>query len=242
MSNNFNEYQKTFFQLSTSAEKSISDISTTATKAMYDTQSVVSPTAEAFKLLASNITPLAETIKHSQIALSLLAEKLTSQIPQIHECTFSCTEIPKIPLDAFDFIHKINFQDDCIDLTEDNCNTVNTLLNLTDSLTPSTIIPNTKTPMNQFIISILIPVIIGLLQLGQNAYYHQQDSIESLRTQVQEQEQKYRNQILTLLTDIQNSLSDLQESHQCTSSDEPFHQSEESVHTTDDQSRTDVAE
>ncbi len=153
------------------------------------------------------------------------------------------TNIPTIPNDAFDFLNEIDFQNEYIELTENDCYSINALFNFVDLECPVKPVPHNKTSSIQFALTILIPIIIGFLQLAQNAYYHHQDSFETQNTQILEQE--YYEQLLQIHTEIQNTLNDFrksQESRPCNCADAPAPQSEEFTDVQDNQSHVVPAE
>ena len=155
----------------------------------------------------------------------------------------SIAEKAGIPQDAFDFLKELDFQNEHIELTEENCDSINKLSKLSSAENPVIITPNSKTPTVQFVISILIPIIIGFLQLWQNERHYKQDSIVEQNAKIQEQE-RYE-QMMQSLSDIIDSLNDIQESQEscpCSHSDVPVLQDEAPTDTPGAQSQDDFAE
>lgn len=155
----------------------------------------------------------------------------------------SIAEKVGISQSAFDFLKELDFQNEHIELTEEDCDSINKLSKLSSTENPVIVTPNGKTPTVQFIISILIPIIIGFLQLWQNECHYKQDSIVEQNAKIQEQE-RYE-QMMQSLSDIIDSLNDIQESQEscpCSHSDVPVLQDEAPTDTPDAQSQDDFAE
>lgn len=144
---------------------------------------------------------------------------------------------------SFDFLKRINIQEDFIELTENDCDTINTLLESSDAPHPPTKISKGKMAVTEFIKAVLIPILAFLLPMMQNAYYNKITSLESKNQQIQEQE--YCEQILQSLTDFQNSLTAIQEAQEscsCNHSAVPALQDEELTDTSCEQYQADTAE
>lgn len=182
--------------------------------------------------LSKAITAFSRSI--SSICFSDQFIEISALLSAISNSMILLAEKAGIPQNSFDFLKEFDFQSEHIELTEENCNSINNLSKLSSAENPVIVTPNSKTPTIQFVISILIPIIIGLLQMGQNAYYHHQSSIESKI--IQDQEQEYQEQLLKILTDICSSME------QSTPSDEPAHQCESPAHMPGDQSHNAPAE
>ncbi len=185
-------------------------------------------------ILATSLSPtehFIETSKQLSVLYSIMLSKLT------------ITDTTSISDDAFDFLDEIDFQDEYIEFTEENCDSINALLDLTDIENTSKVTPTNKTPTIQFIISVFVPIIIGFLQLWQNEEHYKLDSIEVQDTQMQEQE--HYEQMMQSLSDIIDSLNELQESQEsypCNHSDVPVLQNEASTDMSDVQPQGDSAE
>lgn len=200
-------------------EKSVTAIQSENTKASIENLSMA---LTAFSRSLSSIRSSDQLIEIT-VLLSALSNSMSS-----------IAKKAGIPQNSFDFLKELNFQNEHIELNEENCDAINNLSRLSSTENRVIVTPNSKTPTVQFVISVLIPIIIGLLQVGQNAYYHYQDSVES--KVIQDQEQEYQEQLLKILTDICSSME------QSTPSDEPVHQHEPSTHMSDDQSHNAPAE
>lgn len=186
------------------------------------TQMSINALGESLKnitsILTTSLNPSASLIETSK-QLSYLCKIMLSSL--------TITDAPPISDNAFDFLEEIDFQNEYIELTEENCDSINELLDLTDTENSSKVMPADKTPTIQFIISVLVPIIIGFLQLWQNEEHYKLDSIEAQNVQMQEQENY--EQIMQKLSDIIDSLNELQESQEscpCNHSDVPALQDE----------------
>lgn len=189
-----------------------------------------------------NITSILTTSLNPSASL-VEASKQLSYLCKIMLSSLTITDAPPISDNAFDFLDKIDFQNEYIELTEENCDSINELLDLTNAENSSKVKPTDKTPTIQFIISVLVPVIIGFLQLWQNEEHYKLNSIEAQNVQMQEQENY--EQIMQKLSDIIDSLNELQESQgscPCNHSDVPVLQDEVPTDTPDVQPQDDSAE
>ena len=154
-------------------------------------------------------------------------KELALQMSDLCKNTLSILENFEIPDSTLDFWENMDFQSEYIELTTDNCDSINALLDLTNVEDTPKVTPNDKTPAIQFWLSIIIPIIIGIMQLWQNENHYKLDSIETQNIQVQEQE-RYE-QIMQSLSDIIDSLNEIQESQEscpCSHSDAPVPQDE----------------
>lgn len=193
-----------------------------------------------FDTLKDSIEKLTHTL--ASCYTKPLANSL-SQLSDLCNTRLLKIELPRIPPNALSFIDEINFREECIDLTESECDSINTLFELADIESPLKVESHSKISTIQFVISILIPIIIGFLQLWQNEQHSNSDSIEAQKEQIKEQE--YYNGIIQDLSAIINSLNELQESQvscPCNHSDVPVLQDERSTEMSCDQFQDDSAE
>lgn len=176
-----------------------------------------SPLIEQQAKLASNaLNSISEALQESFYNLATyynqnIAVDLANQIFALTSVMVSAIEIPSISLPALNFLKEIDFQSGYIELTEDDCDSINTLLN---SSVASTDVPakvsKGKINVVDFIKTVLIPVLALLLPMMQNSFYNKQASLESQKAQIQEQE--YQAQILQTMSDMVNALESIQES------------------------------
>lgn len=137
---------------------------------------------------------------------------ITALFSDLSNSMSSIVEKAGIPQNSFDFLKELNFQNEHIELTEENCDAINTLSRLSSTENPVIVTPNSKTSTVQFVISILIPIIIGFLQLWQNERHYKQDSIVAQNAKMQEQE--CYEQAIQILLEIIDSPNEIQESQE----------------------------
>lgn len=90
-------------------------------------------------------------------------------------------------LPALDFLTEINLQKDYIELTEDDCNSINALLESSDpAIDDSEKVSKGKMSVTDFIKNVLIPILAILLPMLLTIYYHKVDSIESEKRHIEE--------------------------------------------------------
>lgn len=170
-------------------------------------------------------------------------KELALQLSDLCKNTLLILENSETPEDSLAFLDSIDIQKEYVELSEEDCNSINILLDLTNVDEAPKATPADKTPTVQFFLTIIIPIIIGFLQLWQNENHYKMDSIEAQNTQIQEQE-RYE-QLMQSLSDIIDSLNELQESQEscpCNHSDAPVLQDEVPTDTPDAQLPDDSAE
>lgn len=228
---------------------------------------------ESTKTLAENIAKTLEDFSTSTasyyLAMSEQISEVTSHLSELCQSIISSIEIPSISTESLEFLKNIDYQTGYIELNEDNCDSINTLLESSDASNDvSKKISKGKLSITDFIKTVLIPILAILLPMMQNSYYQKLNTIESQKTHAEElklqereldireqefqneilqsqNEQEYYEQMLQMLTEIQDSLDQLQESQEsypCNHSDAPTLQNEESTDTPDVQFQDDSAE
>ena len=224
-------YSNNYKYLAETIRKSLTPIAelyTKSTKASFDELTY------KLKELCNIMVPMYSAEHFKELAL---------QISDLQKNMLLILNNPEIPDNALDFLEDIDIQNEYVELTEENCDSINALLDLTNVEGTPKVNPNEKTPAIQFWLSIIIPIIIGFLQLWQNENHYKLDSIETQNVQIQEQE-RYE-QIMQSLSDIIDSLNEIRESQEscpCNHSDAPAPQDEEPSDMLDDQSHSDSAE
>lgn len=169
--------------------------------------------------------------------------KLASQISDLCNIILLSFDGSSGEEESLSFFETIDFQSEFVELTEEDCNSINSLLELTSVENAPKISPHDRTPTIQFILSIVIPMIIGILQMRQSENHYKLDSIETQNIQAQEQE-RYE-QIMQGMSDIIDSLNELQESQEsrpCNHSDVPILRDEVPSDMPDVQSQGDSVE
>lgn len=146
----------------------------------------------------------------------------------------SAIESSSVQLPNLNFLSEINLQKDCVELTEDDCDSISTILDSSDTPHSLTKISKEKIAVPDFIKSILIPIFIALLQMLQTSYYNKMNAIESQKAymethQLQDEEIKLlyeqislQKQEIQIITDHAVSLEDkLNELVDCINAQEP---------------------
>lgn len=139
----------------------------------------------AFSALTTQITELCNIIM--PIYSSEHFMDLASQMSELCKNMLSILNNPTMPDNAFDFLNNINLQDEYIELTEDNSNSINTFLESSNAANDAPEkIQKGKIAVPDFIKSVLIPVLSILLPMLLNLYYHKVNSIESQKQYIAE--------------------------------------------------------
>ncbi len=87
----------------------------------------------------------------------------------------------------FDFLKNLNFQEDFVNLTDNDCNSINAILETSDFSDDVPLkVSNGKMAMADFIKSVLIPILAIVLPMLLTIYYHKVDSIESQKQYIEE--------------------------------------------------------
>jgi len=196
-----------------------------------------SPFIESQTAFISNaFNSITDTLQESLCSIAAgysqnTAAILANEIAALVNAMIPAIELPCISLPDVNFLKEINFQEEYIELTEDDCNAINTLLESPDTNNDASgKVSKGKIAVEDFIKAILIPIFAILLPMMQNSYYNKIVSLESQKEQIREQE--YQAQVLQTMSDMVNSLELIQESLERL----PAHDShaEESQHYFDD--------
>lgn len=173
-----------------------------------------------FKLPQDSINALSKSAK--AISASVYPSNLTDQLAEIttalsalSKATLSNVESTTIFSNALNFFGNINLQNEQnehIELTENDCDSINTILKSSNTVDVPAKISKGKIALADFIRTVLIPILAILLPMIQNSYYHKVNSIESQKAhieelQIQEQELQIREQELhTAEQQLQNDI------------------------------------
>ncbi len=167
--------------------------------------------------------------------LSEIADLLT----KVCQSAISNSELLTKPQYSFEFLKNIDLHNEYIDLTEDDCSSINILLESSGISDDAPPVSKGKMAVSDFIGAILIPILAILLPMMQNSCYNKMNSLEA------QNKQEYCDQTVQILTEIQHSLIQIQESqesHSCSCSDAPAPQDKASTDMQDDQAHNDSAE
>lgn len=108
------------------------------------------------------------------------------QFSAVYDSMPPVIEFSSTAFDSLNFLKDIDFHKEYIELTDDDCNSINTIL---QSPGASDDIPfkvsKGKIAVSDFIKTILIPILAILLPMLLTAYYHKVDSIESQKRYIE---------------------------------------------------------
>lgn len=113
------------------------------------------------------------------------------QLSAIYDSMPRAIEFSSIAFDSLNFLKDIDFQEEYIELTDDDCNSINTILQspgASDDNPPK--VSKGKIAISDFIKTILLPILAILFPILLTAYYHKVDSIESQKRYIEESQLK----------------------------------------------------
>ncbi len=114
------------------------------------------------------------------------------QLSAIYDSIPTSVEIPTIEFPSFsfeslNFLKDIDLQQDYIHLTEDDCDSINAILQPSDTSNDAPLkVSKGKMTVSDFIKNILLPIFGILLPLLLTIYFHKVDSIESQKRHIEE--------------------------------------------------------
>lgn len=164
-----------YLQISESIQKAFAPISDVCTKFMPEITDNLITSAETISNLISSICST-EQIENMTLQLASLSKAV---IPNI-------SNMPTFPVEIFDFLKNIDFDGNYVNLAEDDCNTINTILKSSNTVDVPVKISKGKIALTDFIKTVLIPILAILLPMIQNSYYHKVNSIESQKAHIEE--------------------------------------------------------
>lgn len=160
--------------LSVSMQESICNISTHLNQVIMDDW-------------IDRLTAVYDSISQSQLYITDWMDQLSA----VYDSMSHVIEFPSISIDALSILKNIDLQEEYIDLTDDDCDLINTILqspNSSDDALPK--VSKGKISVTDFIKTILIPILAILLPMLLTIYYHKIDSIESQKQHIEELQQK----------------------------------------------------
>lgn len=153
------------------------------------------------------------SIENLSIALTAFSRSISSiySFDQLAESAARLSDLSRslnsiieksgIPQDSFDFLKKLDFQNEYIELDEDSCTSINAILESTASTSTPPKISKGKISLYNFV-SLMISIFGVLLTI----YYHKTDSIEAQKTYMEEQQ--YREEEIQLQKQELNYITD----------------------------------
>lgn len=113
------------------------------------------------------------------------------QISEVCNSISQTIELSPTSFDNLSFLRNIDFQEEYIDLTDEECDSINTILQSPDAFDDAPPkVSKGRIAVSDFIKTILIPILAILLPLLLTAYYHKVDSIESQKRYIEESQLK----------------------------------------------------
>lgn len=107
-----------------------------------------------------------------------------NRLSTVYDSMTHVIEFPFISFDGLSFLKDIDFQQEYINLTDDDCDSINTILQAPNDTLPK--VSKGKIAVADFIKTILIPILAILLPMLLTIYYHKIDSIESQKHHIEE--------------------------------------------------------
>lgn len=151
------------------------------------------PNLDHLQNFQTAVDDLNKTIKTSLQTLTFpySSDYLTKTSVLLHElCQTICTEIkiPTISPECFDFLKNVDFKNESIELTKNDYDSINTILEASISNNPPLEAPKKKITKIEFISLIIsiLGILLSLLSFLQTKYYHELDNIESQKAHIEE--------------------------------------------------------
>lgn len=130
-------------------------------------------------------TKTLSTVINQPVISSQLVE-ISKTLAALCETALANIEPTVIPPNAFDFLKKVDFQNKYIELTKDDCNSINTFLKTSNTPEVPVEISKGKISLTDFIKTVLIPILAILAPMLLTIYHHKIDSIESQKMHIEE--------------------------------------------------------
>ena len=148
---------------------------------------------ESTQSFADNIAKMLENLSNVTASYySNMSDQLTevaTHLSELCQSLISSIEIPTISSESFEFLKNIDFQDECIELNEDACDSINTILEFSENPDVTAKVSKGQLTLADFI-TILIAILAIVLPMIQTSYYHKIDTIESQKVYIEELQQK----------------------------------------------------
>ena len=198
------------------------------------------------KLLPKNIDDLVALLEVLSKAASTLysteqIEDITMQLASLSKVVIpNINNMPTFPIEIFDFLKNISFDGNYINLTEDDCNTVNTILESSNNSDSKDKISKGKITLKDFIQNILMPLLTVILPMLLTIYLHKIDSIESQKVHIEELRlQEQENEIA--MQQLQNDIAQKEILEKILNELYNFSESQESLQEADESLRGEIA-
>lgn len=141
-------YENTYTYLSDTIDSLKKTLTSLITLQTDTTQMCLSSLDESIK----NIKNILSSSFYSSIPL----DEVSKQVSNLCKIMLSnLTDIAPISEDTFDFLDEINFQNEYVEFTKDECDSINKLIETSESTNIPIVVPKKKYPSAGFIISVL---------------------------------------------------------------------------------------
>ncbi|MCM1191982.1 MAG: hypothetical protein NC123_17030 [Butyrivibrio sp.] len=164
------------------------------------TSKVISSINETLQESLRNLTAFYNSNSAIESA-KYLSEICRSILPAINSCS--------APIENLDFLKDLNFQEYYVELTKNDCDSINTILESSNS---SSVPPKTskgKMSIPDFVKSVLIPILMTLAQMLYTNYHNKLDALESQKRYIEER-QLHEDEIQLLREQIHLQEQELQ--------------------------------
>lgn len=131
-----------------------------------------------------------------------------TRLSDLSKLLYSAIERSGLSPDSLDFLKDLDLQNGYIELTENDCNSINTILESSNASESSPKITKGKTTLAEFIKTVFIPILTVLVPILLTIYYHKIDSIESQKHHIEElqlKEEELRIEKQQLQNDIEQT-------------------------------------
>ncbi len=184
LNNFFTSMQESIYNISTSLDQITISEWASQLSASYDYMSQV-------KALTPDWMDQLSTIYDSISHVPALTSGWTDLISEVCNSISQTIELSPTSFDSLSFLRNIDFQEEYIDLTDEECDSINTILQSPDAFDDAPPkVSKGRIAVSDFIKTILIPILAILLPLLLTAYYHKVDSIESQKRYIEESQLK----------------------------------------------------
>lgn len=195
---------------------------------LIDQLSAVCDSVSQFQIFTPALMDQLSAVCDSISQFQIFTPDWMNQLSAIYDSMPAAVEIPTIefPFDSLNFLKDIDFQQDYIDLTENDCDSINAILRPSDASEDAPLkVSKGKMAVSDFIKTILFPLFLALLQMMHTSYYNKLEAIDSqkvymeehqlkeeeiqlLKKQIQLQQQEIQN-ISDYATSLENTLNEL---------------------------------
>lgn len=163
------------------ASQALIDLSVSAQESIYNISSQID------QIITTDLVDQLSLACDSISQLPIFTTDWINQLSAVYDSMAPIIEFPFISFDDLSFLKDIDLQQEYIDLTDDDCNSINTILqspNVSNDTLPK--VSKGKMAISDFIKTILIPILAILFPMLLTIYYHKIDSIESQKHHIEE--------------------------------------------------------